>query len=350
MKPTLIIDLRPIQSGKINGVTTSAKNWIKDIIIQTENHANIVFWTTGLSKPTIPKDWLNHKHTKHQHSKIPNKILNLILSQTGFLKIDKLLKIKAHSYFCPDLRPFKVSKNCKSYIYIHDIAFIKFKRFYSNKSKLWYKLIKPKNIYQKANHILTNSKFSKSELIKQFGHKNITVVHPYLDSNFKKENSKKPINKSYFIAVSTLQPRKNLNRLISSFNQFNQQGKHHLIVIGSTENTFKKVRQPKNRNIHFLGYVKESMKKKFIQHAVGLIHIPLYEGFSLPILESLTLGTPVLASNIPPHHEIYTEQINYCVSSNCDQISAQIPKLLEQKSVEFEKLVDRTKLPNLLLA
>ena len=351
MKPTLIIDLRPIQSGQINGVTTSAKNWITDIIKNTEHKADLILWTTGFKKPQIPKNWLKKNHVKHQHTKLPNKFLNLILSRTSLIKIDTLLKTKAHSYFCPDLRPFRLSKDCKSYMYIHDIAFIKFSKFYSFKSKLWYKLINARKIYQRANVVLTNSEFSKSELIKQFGNQEIIVIHPYLKQNYKtKQKTASPLKQPYFIAISTLQPRKNISRLIKSFTKFNQDRKHNLVIIGSTENTFKKIRQPKNRNIHFLGYVKESLKKKFIQHAEGLIHIPLYEGYSLPILESLTLGTPVHASNIPPHREIYTEQINYCVSSNCDQISAEIPKLLQQKSVEFEKFVDRTKLTNLLLA
>lgn len=348
--PTIIVDLRPIQSGKINGVTISSTNWIQDLIEQTQNKAKILLWTNGLKSPHFPQNWLNHKHLSHKHTKIPNKILNPILARTKLIKIDKLLNTKASKYFCPDLRPFHLSSKIKSYIYIHDIAFIKYKHFYSLKSKIWYWLIQPKKIYQKASRVLTNSKFSKNEIIKELGAHKVKVIHPYLSKNWSRfKKTKNKINKPYFITIATLQPRKNLNNLIQAFELFNINKKYKLVIVGVGDKAFKKTENLSKSDIKFVGQATENQKKNLIHNSKGLVHIPIYEGFSLPILEALQLNKPVLASNIPPHKEIYIKQIIYCMSTNLHDISANLAKLTNQKKVQSLQQTDRTNLTKVLL-
>jgi len=326
----LLIDLRPIQKGIVNGVTISSINFIQDYI--DSQKYNIILWSNQIKKSSYPKKWLLSKNVTHIQTRIPNKILNLVLSKTNLVKIDKLLKRKIDYYFCPDLRPFHFSKKVKTAIYIHDIAFKKYPEFYSFKSKLWYKLINPKLIYKKANLIYTNSSFSKKELVKNYGNKKIIIKPPYLAANwgtFKeiKINNKKP----YILTISSLQPRKNLKNLIKGFNIFNKDNNFDLYIAGIKESNFPNTKLPKQKNIKFLGKINETKKKNLILNTKLLLYLPIYEGFGLPILEAITLNTEVLANNLIVFHESFLNQqkhINYCDASDPNKIAKKIKEIL----------------------
>jgi len=219
-----------------------------------------------------------------------------------------------------------LSPKVKTHLYIHDIAFEKHPSFYSLKSRLWYKLIRPKKIYQKATQILTNSEFSKKELLKNYGPQEIQINKPHLKQNWTKFTQNKS---KYLLTISGLQPRKNLINLIKGVKLFNQSypNPYKLLIIGEKETNFAKENYPTDPNIKFLGQVNENTKKNLIQNSEGVLYLSLYEGFGLPILEALTLKKEVLANNIPVFHELYKEHIHYCQASDPNNIATKIKEV-----------------------
>jgi len=108
----------------------------------------------------------------------------------------------------------------------------------------------------------------------------------------------------YFLFVGTLQPRKNLTRLLRSFASVPQprQSQVGLVLagrpgIGSAELRQRAAALGLESRVTWLSYVPEEHLAPLYAGAVSLVFPSLYEGFGRPILEAMAWGTPVVASN-----------------------------------------------------
>ena len=108
----------------------------------------------------------------------------------------------------------------------------------------------------------------------------------------------------YVLFVSTLEPRKNVARLVQAFNHFKATtgSEHHLVLIGQKgwhyEPILETIQQsPWRQQIHHLDYLPDDWVAYFYRHADAFVYPSLYEGFGLPVLEAMTLGCPVVTSN-----------------------------------------------------
>jgi len=117
----------------------------------------------------------------------------------------------------------------------------------------------------------------------------------------------------YFLHVGTLQPRKNLVRLIQAFAQAATViPKACLVLAGGKgwlyEEIFATVRELGLRGkVIFAGYVPERDLPALYSGALALVFPSLYEGFGLPVLEAMACGTPVVCSNTSSLPEVAGE-------------------------------------------
>ncbi len=107
----------------------------------------------------------------------------------------------------------------------------------------------------------------------------------------------------FLLAVSTIEPKKNFASLIRWFDAWKSAGiPHHLVIVGKWGWGCAEVRRAlahaqARAQIHLVGYVPQS-EMPAIMAAADLLLIPsLYEGFGLPALEAMAVGTPVVASD-----------------------------------------------------
>ena len=108
----------------------------------------------------------------------------------------------------------------------------------------------------------------------------------------------------YILFVSTIEPRKNIVTLITAFNYLKQKSKieHNLVLIGKKgwryESIFKAIAEsPYKENIYHLDYLSDDLVALFYTLAEVFVYPSHYEGFGLPVLEAMNLGTPVIASH-----------------------------------------------------
>jgi glycosyltransferase involved in cell wall biosynthesis len=110
----------------------------------------------------------------------------------------------------------------------------------------------------------------------------------------------------YAFYVGTLQPRKNLCRLIDAWRQLMQaraQAEAPLLVIAGGkgwggEDLAAQVRaQGMERYVRIIGYISDVEKSALMREARALAFPSLYEGFGLPVLEAQSVGVPVVCSN-----------------------------------------------------
>lgn len=191
-------------------------------------------------------------------------------------------------------------------ITIHDLAFEQpdqkwFKKNFTN----WYKFLIPR-IALKAKLILTVSDFSKNELVKHYHLEDRKIrVIPNGSQEMSLTAGEKPDFK-YVLLVSSNNPRKNAGWVIKNIELLTKNG-YKLLMIDNPENSYNNAGYSSTQSLIKYNYVSDSEYYSLLKNASALIYPSLYEGFGIPILESLSVGIPVVASNLAVFKESFNE-------------------------------------------
>ena len=117
------------------------------------------------------------------------------------------------------------------------------------------------------------------------------------------------VGRPYVLTVGTLEPRKNLPRLVEAFAALPARllDTHDLVLVGAVgwdaDETLEAAARHRGR-IHQLGHVAEEDLPALYRGAATFAYPSLYEGFGLPVLEAMAAGTPVLTSNVSSLPEV----------------------------------------------
>lgn len=231
---------------------------------------------------------------------------------------------------------------------IHDIGYLNYQDQFTKKDL--YQLINwTKSSIGRAKHIVAVSSFTKNELIKtyQIPPEKISVIYNGVSTppgisakTIEKVKKKFKINSPYFLAVGTLKPNKNYPFLIKAFSTFlksdSPQSLNYQLVIagkkgwlfGEIEIVLKKLGL--THEVIFTDYISEEEKWALYKGAISLVIPSTYEGFGIPAIESQIVGTPVIASNIPPLKEVLKDSALYIDPQNLNSLVAAFQKILDK--------------------
>jgi len=221
---------------------------------------------------------------------------------------------KADVYFSPF---FNIPRGIKIPVFttIHDIIFPDMPELFSNicvTVRMWF--------YHRAlklsKKIFTVSQFSKSRIEHYFGNKKEVIVtysaiQPmFLEYHVNPKNIKK---ENTIIFIGNIKKHKGLDCLIDAFILAKKEGlPHKLIIVGSKDNfrsrdnsVIKKIETLSENAVIFTGNISDETLINYLSSASLLVQPSLYEGFCLPPLEAMILGTQVLISDILVLKEIY---------------------------------------------
>ena len=196
----------------------------------------------------------------------------------------------------------------KSVVTIHDLSFMENPKWFSVPYYCFYRLLTPVAA-RNARLIITVSEFSKQEIIQRLGISDnlIAVAYNAVSSECVKPvaSSKAENDVPYLLTVSSLDPRKNLKRLIEAFMEVDEPD-CHLKIVGATHASFRNsgIDDSADKRIQLLGYVDNERLKDLYGNAIASVYPSLYEGFGLPNIEAMANDCPVLTSMIPPHREV----------------------------------------------
>ncbi len=137
-----------------------------------------------------------------------------------------------------------------------------------------------------------------------------------------------PTSNEYLFSISTLEPRKNLPMLFEAFAKIQESYPHLDIVIAGakgwkTDGITDRIEDlGLTGRVHFLGFVPDAEVAALFQHCRVAVTASFEEGFGVPVLEAMTFGAIVAASNSPAIKEVGGDVPFYFDPSNSDSIAA----------------------------
>ncbi len=272
-----------------------------------------------------------------------------MISAPGFLWHHKAIKdIKRRkvdlfwapsSYIIPALLP----KSIHSIITVHDLVSFLFANSHNKKATIIEKIFL-KRAAKKANTILTVSENTKEDLIEilDIDHQKIHTVYCASSERFpsltseeaQKFKQKTNLPKNFFLAVGTLEPRKNYISLIHAFREIHRKNPHyHLIIVGGEGWDYQAVydlvqEYSLKKYVHFLGYLSSKSLNGLYRSAKALVFPSYYEGFGIPPLEAMSCGCPVITSNVASIPEVTGKAALYINPEKWAEIRLAMQKLI----------------------
>lgn len=224
---------------------------------------------------------------------------------------------------------------------IHDLTFLRFPETMSKRNR---RRIQNDIKYsiERSDMLITITEFSKSELIDllEIPSDKIKIVSPApslaLDAeDFTDLSYRYNITKPFLLYVGTIEPRKNLVRLMQAFEWLkSKKGMPHQLVLagglGWKNNEIQDAigKSPYKKDIIMTGYITDKEKNTLYQAADLFVFPSVYEGFGIPPLEAMTFGCPVVSSNTASLPEVVGDAAELVDPMNVESIAEGMWKVL----------------------
>lgn len=221
---------------------------------------------------------------------------------------------------------------CRHVMTVHDTVEFRNLRGNGNSVADWLRFQRTRHSLKRARRILTVSQATRRDLQHIFGvpGEKIAVVYNAPDARLRQTPSAEDVRQTlerysihspYLLYAGNIKPHKNLPRLIEAFALVKDQLRLHpqyadlkLIIIGDELSKHPQLRRAviqsrTQRDVRFLGFVPPPTLNVFYARAAAFVFPSLHEGFGLPPLEAMALGTPVVTSNISALLEVLGEAV-----------------------------------------
>lgn len=219
---------------------------------------------------------------------------------------------------------------------IHDLNHVDVPHNSSILKKIYYKkIIRP--AIDKAYKILTVSEFSKARIVdwSNCDDSKVHVVGNGVSDFFYAAHSPMMPGYHYFFCCSNRRGHKNESRLLHAFANSKLGKDFKLVLSGNADKeiseTIRSLRI--SDQIVFTGKVSELALASWYKGAIATIFPSIYEGFGLPIIESMASGTPVIASNITSLPEVGGDAVYYFDPYDLNSISDAMSKIAHDESL-----------------
>lgn len=213
--------------------------------------------------------------------------------------------------------------HCRSVVTVHDCIHLMFPEYFPGrlsrltaKLQLWVAT-------HRSDRVLTVSETSKQDILRRFRipADKVTVVYNAIDErltdppgedDYARVRDRYQIKDPFALYVGNIKPHKNLERLIEAFRALRQEPEFEslkLVIIGDEISRYQGLRRAVHqhklhKHVRFLGFVAPATLAVLYRLASAFVFPSLYEGFGLPPLEAMYLGTPVVTSNVSSLPEV----------------------------------------------
>lgn len=198
---------------------------------------------------------------------------------------------------------------CPFVVTIHDLSFLFYPRSFRVLNRLYLRLFTRLSV-RRARRVIAVSESTRRDVIHTYGiaPEKVDVVHNGVDPAFRPLSAdqiaafraRHGLPERFILFVGTLEPRKNVPRLLRAYAQL-PAGRPPLVLVGGKgwfyAEVFRLVEElGLTTEVRFAGYAPPDDLPIWYNAATLFVYPSLYEGFGLPPLEALACGTPVIAS------------------------------------------------------
>lgn len=252
-------------------------------------------------------DWPRGERVEHVLVRAPRLWTHIGLSQR--MLRDRPAALFVPSHVLPLVHPGA------SVVTVHDLGYLREPAAHTRSSRLMLDTTTRWNA-RVARRLIAVSAATRDDLIRHYRvpADRIAVVHSAIDhERFRQHDPANELERAgvpqpYLLFLSTVQPRKNVERLIEAFEHVDDPALT-LVIAGRAGWMSESIEQRMRRSsradrIIRLGYVDAALVPALYAGASAFVHPALYEGFGLGILEAMASGTPVVTSNVSSMPEV----------------------------------------------
>lgn len=326
-------------SNKPGGARRVAFNGLRSMAVQAP--ANEYFLYSNTWQPDLPAE------IAQKVLAVPSPVPSLLWDQFLFphWAVSRQLAKDKPDVVLHTNNIVPLARRVPNVVVIHDMTpFILPKSFY--RSHALYQQAYFRYAAKRADRIITVSQNSKEDICRILGTDPGKVVVAPLASDLAKKTKPADIRKlekkfnllrPYILFVGAIHPRKNVPALLRAFSLLKQSKRipHQLVIAGArrwmpTDAGDKDLLNKLGDSVTFTGPVDDEELVSLYQNTDAFVYPSLYEGFGLPVLEAMSLGAPVVTSNVSSLPEVAGNAALTVDPRDIGQISDAMLRIIEQ--------------------
>jgi glycosyltransferase involved in cell wall biosynthesis len=301
--------------NQVGGTEFYFKNLIKSIsyLPESREHEFVLFTSEA-------NDYLFHDLPEHfSRVKVtalnPNSRIKRIFWEQSILPLQVLKRNIDLMFFPANVSALFLP--CPSVITVHDLQYKSYPEYFSWSKRIYFEIFLRFSL-QTSKSIISISDYTANEITKYYSVSRSKIFTTYLaaDNRFNRDievpdgfTKKYGIDSPYILSVASLHPHKNLINLIRAYAMIKVRTNHKLVLVGMRGTAFKKLVKmiqsyQLEKDIILTGYVPDEEVPYFYQLADLYVMPSMFEGFGIPLLESMKMSVPVAASNVTSIPEI----------------------------------------------
>jgi glycosyltransferase involved in cell wall biosynthesis len=229
----------------------------------------------------------------------------------------------------------------KAVVTVHDLGFRYFPAAHPGWPRLYLNLSTAYSV-RRAGLILADSQATADDVQRFYGTSpdKLRVVYPGVEpppvANVAAVRAKYGLPERYFLFIGTLQPRKNIARIVQAYARWRAAHPGDavgLVLAGGQGWLYDPAWVAGVDGVTLTGYVDEGDKGALLAGALALVFPTLYEGFGFPVVEAMHCGTPVVCSNTSSLPELASDAALLVDPQDVDAIAAAMARLSDDDAL-----------------
>lgn len=353
----IAIDIRCLMEREPTGVGEYTLNLLRALFAQDKDNQYLLFYNSAedvsdalpvFNEPdTTPLARVSGKpNVRLCGFSYPNKWLNFSLKFFKRPRLDLLIQKKFGTrpdvFFFPNIAFLQTQ--CPYVITCHDLSYALFPEFLSLKKRLWHSIINPRKLFKNAKGVIAVSDNTKADLMNHYkiSPEKIEMIYSGIPNMLSADNNtllevktKFKLPEKFVLAVGTVEPRKNVNTLISAFNAFAGKHPEYSLVVTGRPSAIRHLKA--TEKVSFTGFTSSSEKAALYRLATIFAYPSHYEGFGFPPLEAMSQGCPVISANNSSLGEVCGDAAILFNAHNANELAQALEQMADPSVREHYK-------------